>query len=143
MHWSTLQDFSDHGLDGGAWTGRDTQVAACLDAANETILGYFRTAPGITLPVAAGQVTTDMIKNECWLAAYGFMSARGFDPSSDPDAVISDRHAKAMAWLRDVAKGLVKPFETAAETTDPDDIDDNSSSAGVVSDLPRRWTVFG
>lgn len=142
MHWSSLTDFSDHGLSSESWTGREAHVVTCLDAANETILGYFRTAPGIVLPVPEASVTPEMRQKECWLAAYGFMSARGYDPTAQPDEVIADRYAKAMQWLRDVAKGLVKPFETAAETEDPDDVDDNSSSAATVSDVPRGWDYW-
>jgi phage gp36-like protein len=121
------------------WTGKEALVLGGLTAACQTMLGYFRTAPNVTLPVPEAAVTEDMRQKECWIAAYGMMSVVGFDPGSDPDTVVLDRYKLAMQWLRDVAKGAVQPFETAQETPDPADVDTTDAGAAVYTDSPRNW----
>lgn len=140
MPFSDSSDFEVHGFPRDTWTGKEVEVSGALTAANQTMLGYFRTAPSITLPVPEAAVTEDIKKFECWIAAYGLLSVIGFDPGSDPDKVVKDRYTLAIGWLRDVAKGVVIPFETAAETEDPDDVDTTSSGAGVSSDANRYWS---
>lgn len=140
MPFSDASDFEVHGFQRDLWADKQSEVIGALTAANQTILGYFRAAPNITLPVPEAAVTEDMKKFECWIAAYGLLSVIGFDPGSDPDKVIKDRYTLAISWLRDVQKGAVIPFETAAETEDPDDVDTASSSAGVSSDASRYWS---
>jgi phage gp36-like protein len=117
MPWSSLTDFETHGFPRDMWTGKEVLVIGGLTAACQTCLGYFRTAPDIVTPVAEADVTEDMRKNECWIAAYGLVSVLGFDPGSDPDKVIYERYKLAMQWLRDVAAGKTNPI---AVDTAPD-----------------------
>jgi phage gp36-like protein len=70
------------------------------------------------------------------------LSVIGFEPGSDPDKVVKDRYTLAIGWLRDVQKGAVVPFETAAETEDPDDEDTSDAGAAVYTDASRNWSAL-
>lgn len=138
--FSSTSDFELHGLARESWQGKETLVLGGLDAANETILGYFRVAPNVTLPIAGP--TEEMRKYECWIAAFGLLSVVGFDPGSSPDIVVLERYKMAMQWLRDVSAGKAQPVPTAPETPDPDDVDTVVSGAAVVSEAPRNWRAL-
>lgn len=124
------------------WADREVIVIEALGAANGIILGYFRTAPNVTLPIAEVDISAEMRMYECWIAAFNTVSVIGFDPGSSPDDVVLTRYKMAMQWLRDVASGKTQPIPTAPETTDPDDVDTTDTGAAVYTDAPRNWSAL-
>lgn len=76
-----------------------------IAAASSYADGYLRARYRMPL-VSWGQDLTLCVAQ---LAAYSVMNARGYDPSSPHDQLIVKQYDDAVAWLRDVAKGLVTP----------------------------------
>jgi phage gp36-like protein len=129
--FSSHADFESHGLARESWEGKEALVLSGLDAANETILGYFRTAPNVTLPIT--EPTEEMRKYECWIAAFGLLSVVGFDPGSNPDIVVLERYKMAMQWLRDVSAGKTQPMAP----TDAVDVD--FGNMAIETSALRGW----
>lgn len=49
----------------------------------------------------------EVIDTECAIAAYLFISNRGFDPEQGANQNIAIRYRDAMKWLKDLAAGTV------------------------------------
>lgn len=69
------------------------------------------------------------------IAARSLMGTRGFDPASRSGEEIIARSDTAIAWLRDVAKGIVEPVDIVDSTPDLDE-----ESPLVVSDTAAGWS---
>lgn len=55
------------------------------------------------------------------MASYDVMTFRGFDPGSESGVLVVKRHDDALAWLRDVARGIVEPVDVTDSTPDTDE----------------------
>jgi phage gp36-like protein len=58
----------------------------------------------------------EVVDCECAIAAYLFLSNRGFDPEAGANQNIMLRYKDAMTWLRDLAAGKVNLAVTADAT---------------------------
>lgn len=136
MSYSSTVEFQSLGIQGQVVNGYESEAQDALDAAQGTMHGYFRAAdPPFAVPVPTAAVDLSIKQYECWLAALPFMSARGFDPGSDPDSIIVTNYKLAMAWLKDVQARKTIPYSEPAST------DPNLATAGfaVETDAPRGW----
>ncbi len=105
-------------------------VTQALASASDDADSYLRNK--FTLPLTAwGQ---DLRKAVCRIAAYSLLSSRGFNPqASNSDRLIADNNEKAIAWLRDVGKGLATPSVTDSSPTGL------PSVPSAVRTEPRGW----
>ncbi len=81
---------------------QDQALAAASDEADSYMRNKY------TLPLVSW--TQDLRRAVCRIAAYTLLSSRGFNPQENSgDQNIADNNSKAVAWLRDVGKGLASP----------------------------------
>lgn len=120
------------GLPGDALSIVDVAVRDSSRAgASATILGYLKKR--YTLPLLAwGDDLKKVVADE---AVYDLMRFRGFDPGSESGSLIVKGHDDAIAWARDVAKGLIEPVDIEDSTPDVDE-----AAPLVMSDDAAGWT---
>ena len=76
-----------------------------------------------------------MIDAECAIAAYLFLSNRGFDPETGANQNIALRYKDAMTWLRDLAAGKVNLGVAV------DNSDDTSEGGPIVASRSARGAL--
>jgi phage gp36-like protein len=102
-------------------------IDAALDAATGTVNGYL--ASRYDLPLSS---VGEDVKQACAdVAAYRLASRHGY-ANEGANADLRQRYDDAIAWLRDVAKGLVTPDVT---TTAPEP----TALARIVGQTARGW----
>lgn len=105
----------------------DEQVSA-IEQASGIANGYLRSQydpPFVVVP-------DDLKLHVCRISAYFLMRRIGFDPEKGSDVVIREDYRDAIAWLKDVAKGVVSLFD---EVDASPEIDEGEP---VVVSLPLR-----
>ena len=79
----------------------------------------------------------DLIEAVVAIAAWTLLCQRGFNPTNPADMSVRERYLQALAWLRDVAKGL-------AELVDVVDATPSIQEAGpLVSSEKRHQWLWG
>jgi phage gp36-like protein len=112
MAYSTEDDFLALGLPAAALDGA-TDTSNWRDAAAGTIDSYLRGR--YRLPLVA-PYPPEIIEVECKLAAYSFISNRGFDPEAGANQNIVLRYKDAMGWLKMLSEGKVNLAVEADQT---------------------------
>src|SRR5687767_13858461 len=112
MAYSTEDDFLALGLPAAALDGA-TDTSDWRDAAAGTIDSYLRGR--YRLPLVA-PYPPEVIDAECKLAAYSFISNRGFDPEQGANQNIVLRYKDAMGWLKMLSEGKVNLAVEADQT---------------------------
>jgi len=134
--YCTVAEVGTRGIAAAALEGVDpSELQAAISAASSTIDGYLR--PKFTLPL----VTWEDDISECCaiLAGYAALSTRGYSPEGDP--AVKQRYDEKIAWLRDIAKGLVSPSVTdSAPNAEPGL---PSSGPRVISQTSRGYSPRG
>lgn len=112
--YATLAQLDEAGLPATALAsiGSPARTAALVKASGVAD-GYLRKR--FALPLSAW--SDDLTQVVCEIAAYNLMSVRGFNPASNADTLLAQRYQDAIAWLKDVARGLVEPDLTDATPT--------------------------
>ncbi len=111
--YATRTELAQYGLPSDALTGvSTTDQDAALEAASRELDGYFRAQYGVPL----ASVSSDTKRHVCAVASWIIMAVRGYSPDG-PDVVIRQRYDDAIAWARDVAKGVVRPIEQTSDAT--------------------------
>lgn len=100
------QEISLYGIPAPALQGfPPEQIAmACLSASSEAD-GYLGLA--FTLPITKWD--TDLRRHVACMAVYDLLSARGFEPDSGKDMLIPMRRNDAIAWLKRISDGKLRP----------------------------------
>jgi phage gp36-like protein len=112
MAYSTELEFNALGLPAVALDGA-TDTSQYRDAAQGQIDSYLRGRYRLPLGVP---YPPEIIEVECKLAAYSFISIRGFDPEAGANQNIALRYRDAMAWLKALSEGKVN-LDVAADQT--------------------------
>lgn len=131
--YSTEADFSVLGLPAVALDGvTDTSDwrAAAAGRIDSCLRGRY------LLPLD-NPYPAEVIDAECAIAAYLFLSNRGFDPEAGANQNIVLRYRDAVAWLRDLAAGKVN-LAVEADSTD----DTSEGGPVVLSKARTRSAVF-
>lgn len=110
--YSTEDDFAALGLPAVALDGV-TDTTDWRTAAAGRIDSYLR---GRYLLPLAVPYPAEVIDVECALAAYYFISNRGFDPEQGANANVVARYRDAQRWLEQLAAGKVN-LAVAADST--------------------------
>ena len=107
VQYADLDDLGRLGLRKLASAGlSDADLLAALAAASELADSYLRSQ--YKLPLASWGA--DVRRAVAMIAAWDILSAqRGFNPDSPGDQIWLARYEQAVAWFKDVAKGLVNP----------------------------------
>lgn len=120
------------GLPGDALSVIDVAVRDASRAGVSAVaLGYIKKRA--TLPLISWG--DDIKRAAADLCVYDLMTYRGFDPGSNSGAVIVKRNDDAVAWLRDVARGIVEPVDMVDSTPDTDE-----QGPLVSSDTAAGWS---
>lgn len=112
MAYSTEDEFLALGLPAAALDGA-TDTTNWRNAAAGTIDSYLRGR--YRLPLVA-PYPPEIIDTECKLAAYSFISNRGFDPEQGANVNVVLRYKEAMAWLTKLSEGKVNLAVEADQT---------------------------
>jgi phage gp36-like protein len=112
MAYSTEAEFNALGLPAAALDGA-TDTSDWRDSAQGTIDSYLRGR--YRLPLVA-PYPPEIIETECKLAAYSFISVRGFDPTEGANINVAARYKEAMTWLRALSEGKVNLAVEADQT---------------------------
>lgn len=144
MTVTTLGDFQTHGIPGQAIWGDDwAAVSEHVAAAEDDILEALRSG-GYEEPIPSTSWTRSMKRNACIIAGYHFLRVRGWEATSAADAEFVESYRGenfgVLAWLKNVAKGNVKPLPVNATgqaldanpTTEP-------GGAAVIAEERRGW----
>jgi phage gp36-like protein len=110
--YSTEEQFNALGLPAAALDGA-TDTTEWRDAAQGTIDSYLRGR--YRLPLVE-PYPPEVVEAECKLAAYSFISVRGFDPTEGANQNVVTRYREAMAWLKLLSAGKVN-LDVAADQT--------------------------
>lgn len=130
MAYSTEAEFQALGLPAVALDGA-TDTSDYRDAAQGRIDSYLR---GRYLLPLDSPYPPEVIDTECAIAAYLFLSNRGFDPEQGANQNIVLRYKDAMKWLADLASGKINLGITA------DASDDTSEGGPIVASKSRNST---
>lgn len=112
MAYSTEAEFNVLGLPAVALDGA-TDTSDYRDAAQGQIDSYLRGRYRLPLVVP---YPPEIIEVECKLAAYSFISNRGFDPEAGANQNIVLRYKDARDWLKALSEGKVN-LDVAADQT--------------------------
>lgn len=112
MAYSTEADFNVLGLPAIALDGA-TDTSDHRDAAQGQIDSYLRGRYRLPLVVP---YPPEVIEVECKLAAYSFISIRGFDPEVGANQNIVMRYKDARDWLKALSEGKVN-LDVASDQT--------------------------
>lgn len=139
MAWSTLKQFSVWGLPTQSiWDGKWGSIRDHLDAAQASILTAFRTA-GYDLPIPDASISPEVKRIECVMAGYDFLRVRGWEAKSSEDAEFIKAYERALEWLKEVAKGSLKPLPTPQDSEPEADPTVAPEDAAVVAEPSRGW----
>lgn len=97
-------DLLKYGMSVAALSSPSTGLAqqnACLLAASSEI----DDAIGQRLQLPLIQWGDDIVMHCCWLASWGLIQIRGFDPDNAGDATYKQRWDAAQKWLEAIASG--------------------------------------
>lgn len=133
MAYSTESEFQALGLPAVALDGA-TDTSDWRDAAQGRIDSYLR---GRYLLPLDSPYPPEIVDTECAIAAYLFLSNRGFDPEAGANQNIVLRYKDAMKWLNDLAAGKINLAITA------DGTDDTSEGGPIVRSNRRRGRGCG
>jgi phage gp36-like protein len=111
MAYSTEQQFLLLGLPAVALDGV-TDTSSWRDAAQGQIDSYLRGR--YRLPLVSPP--EEIIEVECKLAAYSFLSNRGFDPEAGANQNVVLRYKDAVGWLKAMSEGKVNLAVEADQT---------------------------
>ncbi|MGZ3456344.1 MAG: phage protein Gp36 family protein [Polyangiales bacterium] len=104
--YSDASDLARLGLKKLATAGLSAaDVDAALIAASEIADGYLRAQYKLPL-VSWG---ADLRRHVAMIAAWDILSARGFNGDAPGNEIFLERYEQAIAWLKDVSRGLVSP----------------------------------
>lgn len=112
MAYSTEAEFNALGLPAAALDGA-TDTSDWRDASQGTIDSYLRGR--YRLPLVA-PYPPEIVEVECKLAAYSFISVRGFDPTEGANANVLTRYREAIDWLKRLSEGKVNLAIEADQT---------------------------
>lgn len=130
MPYSTESEFQALGLPAVALDGA-TDTSDWRNAAQGRVDSYLR---GRYLLPLDNPYPPEVIDVECAIAAYLFLSNRGFDPEQGANQNIVLRYKDAMRWLADLAAGKINLAITA-------DASDTTSEGGpIVASKSRNST---
>jgi len=111
--YATQADFASLGLPAKATAGIPSgDIDAALEAASRVVDSYIGSRYDLPLVTFDKSVTMAV----CKIAAYELLSRRGFAAGSADSENVQKRYDQAVAWCRDVARGLALPAVTT--TTD-------------------------
>jgi phage gp36-like protein len=133
MAYSTEAEFNVLGLPAVALDGA-TDTSDYRDAAQGQINSYLRGR--YRLPLVA-PYPPEIIETECKLAAYSFISIRGFDPEAGANQNIVLRYKDARDWLKALSEGKVN-LDVASDQTAA-----RAEGGPVVASQPCRKTGAG
>jgi phage gp36-like protein len=124
-------DFTRYGLPDGALEGvEESTKADCCFASTDEADGYIGGA--YCLPLAAWD---EALRLHCSkIAVWRLMTRRGFDPEQGPDKIIKVDFDNAIAWLKRLQDGKLKPPGIVDST--PERFE---GGASVVSRRRRQW----
>lgn len=130
--YATLDDLTTLGLPAAALSGVDTTTrTAALVAASATVDSYLGKRFALPLTTWGADITRVVVA----VASWDLLCRRGFNPASGADAAVGQRNVDALAWLRDVAKGLVEPVGVVDSTAPTPE-----GGPLVESDTRQAWT---
>lgn len=124
-------DFYGYGLPKAAVGTPDPTdlLSSCLLAASSQANAWIPRAYKLPLK----EPYPDSLKKiVCELAAYKFLSQRGFDPDDPADKEIKTNHDAAREWLDSLGEGAVPDWVDATP-------EETEFAAAVVSAAPRGW----
>lgn len=100
---------------------------AALEAASRFADSYICNT--YTVPLTTYGV--DLSERVCWIAAFNLLSGRGFDTPNE-GSIFRERYNLAVAWLRDISKGVASISGGATVATQND-------SAQFYTSTKRGW----
>lgn len=104
--YATQSDFASLGLPAKATAGIPSfDIDAALEAASRVVDSYIGSRYTLPLVTYDKAVTIAV----CKIAAYELLSRRGFAAGVADGDMVERRYDQAMAWCRDVARGLALP----------------------------------
>jgi phage gp36-like protein len=133
MAYSTEAEFNVLGLPAVALDGI-TDTSDWRNAAQGQINSYLRGR--YRLPLVA-PYPPEVVEVECKLAAYSFISNRGFDPEAGANQNIVLRYKDARDWLKALSEGKVN-LDVASDQTAT-----RAEGGPVVASQPCRKTGAG
>ena len=117
-------DLANSGLLGTFTQGNTAQqITAALQSASAICDSYLRQQ--YKLPLS--QWGPDLQQYTLWIAAYTLVQQRGYNPANPAEDTFATRYNQALAWLKDVAKGLATP--AAIIDSSPDAADGSPTPA--------------
>jgi len=129
--YAQIADLQNYGLIPEAMQAQaNAQLTAQLIAASTVADTYLRGR--YNLPLLSYDV--DLTMYVCWIAAYLFMSTRGYNPEGGADSIYRDRYDDAVAWLKGVERQAIHPNVQPSPTGDP-----TYTFPQVQSDPPRGF----
>ena len=105
MAYATTTDLARLGVAAAALASLDTDtIEGALEDASSKVDSFLRSryAPPLLAPIPREIVTSTV-----HIANWMLLSVRGFNPANGADEVARTNYEDAIAWLRDLAKGLV------------------------------------
>lgn len=128
----TLSEFASLGLAASTFPASLTDAikSTHITAASGVVLGYV--GKRFELPLISWG--DDIRSAVAAIATFTLMKLRGFDPSNPADQMVVKAYDDAIAWCRDVAKGLVEPVDIEDGTPDLDD-----AGPLISSDAQAGW----
>lgn len=136
MNYATLEQLATIGLSSKALNGIPiARQQLALQTASDVVSGYLNRV--FTLPLT--QFGLDVTRATCVLAAYDLRVSLGFNPApGSSDEELRLRVEQTTQWLRDVAKGLVRPVGIVDSGVVVSG-GSNGGAAVAISDPPRGW----
>ncbi|UAW08051.1 hypothetical protein [Myxococcus phage Mx4 ts27htf-1hrm-1] len=115
--YASLQDLYSLGVPQAALEGeaspeeQEQGLEAACDLVDSYLSGRF------VLPLTAHG--RDLTRAAAIIAAYDLMTGRGYNPANqgDDSTQLDKRYEATIEWLRDIAKGIVKPVVTDSSPT--------------------------
>ncbi len=128
----TLNEYASLGLAASTFPSSITDAIKTqhLTSASGLLLGYIGKA--YTLPLISWG--DDLREKTAAVANFTLMRLRGFDPSNPADQLLVKGYDDAIAWAKDVAKGLVELADVIDSTATESDL-----SPLVSSDEQAGW----
>lgn len=131
---ATIADFETFGGKAAAFSSfTDDQKNAALVNASDEFLAYAATREAA--PIATWGKSYR--KHVCKIAAFDLLSSRGANPAN-PDALVLGERAydRAIAYAKDIGKGLANPPDVVDATPD---VADAAPIGASPTDQDERW----
>lgn len=124
------EEFLDQSIPAGAIDGLDdVTIDRALDWASRLADSYLRKRYELPLVSWSDDLKTCVGD----LAAFRLLSHRGFRPGSGNNEIIVRRYDDAIAWLKDISRGICELVDAVDQTTDTDE-------AGPIMTTPESPT---